>query len=532
MPSNNIGILDNHRNKQEEAEVEDELEDGTFPKARHIFGFMGFIGFAVVYSMRVNLSVAIVTMVNQTAIPHVNLTENEQECPMNSLLLETTSISSANQSDSKVLPRQLEGEFEWDEATQGLVLGSFYYGYMLTQIPGGRLAEIYGGKLVYGLGVFVTAVLTLLTPIAARWNLPALVALRAIEGLAEGVTYPAIHVMVANWVPPYERSTFSSVVYCGCNIGTVISLPLAGWLCSLEFQGGWPLAFYTFAILGIIWFGFWMWLVADSPSRSNRISEKERKYIERALKTEEKSNDDDDSDARNIPWLSLLTSVPLWAILVTQFGWMWTFLTLITELPTYMDQILHFDIQSNSALSALPYFTAWIMGILCCSFADWLLKKKYISLLNSYRLWNSVGSIIPSLGLIGVAYVGCDVTWVMFMLAALGAFNGATYAGFQMNHIALSPKYAGTVYGITNTAGSMAGFLGPYITGLVINGNNTLAQWRYVFYLAAVVSFVGNAFYLVFASTEEQSWSLNSKKKDKKTQIVAETEKFLASSPA
>lgn len=531
MPST-IGVLETHRNKKIE---EEDLEDGTFPKARHVFGFMGFIGFAVVYSMRVNLSVAIVTMVNQTAIPHVNLTESDQSCPINSF---DSSLSSSSSSSSSMglttnasqsvppIPRQLEGEFEWDEATQGLVLGSFYYGYMLTQIPGGRLAEIYGGKLVYGLGVFITAVLTLLTPIAARWNLPALVALRAIEGLAEGVTYPAIHVMVANWVPPFERSTFSSVVYCGCNIGTVISLPLAGWLCSLEYQGGWPLAFYVFGVLGIIWFGFWLWLVADSPNRSNRISDKERLYIERALRNVKKSadNDDDDDDARNIPWLSLLTSLPLWAIMFTQIGWMWTFLTLITELPTYMDQILHFDIQSNSALSALPYFTAWIMGILCCSFADWLLKKNYISLLNSYRLWNSVGSIIPSLGLIGVAYVGCNGTWVMVMLAVLGAFNGATYAGFQMNHIALSPKYAGTVFGITNTAGSMSGFLGPYITGLVINGNNTLAQWRYVFYLAAVVSFVGNIFYVVFASTEEQSWSVNSKNHKAKP----ETEKFLA----
>lgn len=36
---------------------------------------MGFVGFANVYAMRVNLSVAIVAMVNNTAIPHTNITE-------------------------------------------------------------------------------------------------------------------------------------------------------------------------------------------------------------------------------------------------------------------------------------------------------------------------------------------------------------------------------------------------------------------------------------------------------------------------
>lgn len=35
---------------------------------------LGFLGFANVYAMRVNLSVTIVAMVNQTAIPHINQT--------------------------------------------------------------------------------------------------------------------------------------------------------------------------------------------------------------------------------------------------------------------------------------------------------------------------------------------------------------------------------------------------------------------------------------------------------------------------
>lgn len=47
-------------------------EDGRFPKARQILGLLGFLGFANVYAMRVNLSVAIVAMVNHTAIPSQN----------------------------------------------------------------------------------------------------------------------------------------------------------------------------------------------------------------------------------------------------------------------------------------------------------------------------------------------------------------------------------------------------------------------------------------------------------------------------
>lgn len=52
-----------------ENEDEDhEIKDGEFPKSRQVFALVGFCGFAVVYAMRVNLSISIVSMVNQTAI--------------------------------------------------------------------------------------------------------------------------------------------------------------------------------------------------------------------------------------------------------------------------------------------------------------------------------------------------------------------------------------------------------------------------------------------------------------------------------
>jgi len=292
----------------------------------------------------------------------------------------------------------------------------------------------------------------------------------------------------------------------GTNFGTVISLPLSGWLCSIDFMGGWPLAFYIFGILGIVWFVFWLYLVYDTPHSHPRITTEERMYIERAVK---RQDDEllDPAEENVVPWRSIVTSVPLWAILITQCGQSWAFYTQLTELPTYMASILHMDIQQNAVLSALPYLTSWIFGIGCSIFADWLLQKGYISQLNSYKLWNSVASIVPSLGLIGVAYGGCNWVWVMVMLAGAGAFQGAVYAGNQMNHIALSPKYAGTMYGITNGAGNTCGFMAPYIVGLIITGDETLGQWRLVFYLAAVANISGNFVYMLFASSEEQSWS-------------------------
>ena len=65
------------------------------------------------------------------------------------------------------------------------MLGAFFYGYMITQLPGGWLAEKYGGKKVLGIGIGMTSVLTLFTPLAAETSIWLLVAVRAMEGLFE-----------------------------------------------------------------------------------------------------------------------------------------------------------------------------------------------------------------------------------------------------------------------------------------------------------------------------------------------------------
>lgn len=391
------------------------------------------------------------------------------------------------------------------------MLGSFFYGYVLTQIPGGRLAELFGGKYIYGIGVLITAIFTLLTPIAAQSSLPALVLVRILEGMGEGVTFPAMHAMLARWVPPLERSKFAALVYAGANFGTVISLPLSGYLCSLEYMGGWPLAFYIFGVLGLVWFVFWLWLVYDSPQTHPRIERAERVFIEHAVMPAAGCADDELSlrgaPADAIPWRAMCTSLPLWAILVTQCGQAWAFYTQLTELPTYMKNILHMNIEQNAVLSALPYLTSWIFAIGCSVVADGMLARGWLSQRTSYKLWNTVASVIPSIGLLGVAWGGCDWRWVMAMLAGAGAFAGAVYPGNQMNHIALSPRYAGTMYGITNAAGNMCGFMAPYVVGMIVRGNETLGGWQLVFVLAAAANFGGNLFYVAFASAEEQPWS-------------------------
>lgn len=81
-----------------------------------------------------------------------------------------------------------EKEFDWDSTQKGLVLSSFFYGYITTQFLGGYYASKIGGTLIFGLGIGATAILTLLTPLAAKGSFWLLLAVRIIEGVFEGVS--------------------------------------------------------------------------------------------------------------------------------------------------------------------------------------------------------------------------------------------------------------------------------------------------------------------------------------------------------
>lgn len=49
-----------------------------------------------------------------------------------------------------------------------------------------------------------------------------------------------------------------------------------------------------------------------------------------------------------VPWRSILKSAPFWAILVAHMGQNYGYETLMTELPTFMKQVLHFNIKAVS----------------------------------------------------------------------------------------------------------------------------------------------------------------------------------------
>lgn len=63
------------------------------------------------------------------------------------------------------------------------MLGSYFWGYLATSLPGGLLAEWLGGRSVVGYTLIGSAICTALTPIAADVSYWFVVAIRLITGV-------------------------------------------------------------------------------------------------------------------------------------------------------------------------------------------------------------------------------------------------------------------------------------------------------------------------------------------------------------
>lgn len=78
-----------------------------------------------------------------------------------------------------------KGEFTWDKSLQGGILGAFFWGYTVMQIPSGVLSERFGPRRMIFAGMFLVSVLTILTPVLARGSPYLLIVTRVLIGMGE-----------------------------------------------------------------------------------------------------------------------------------------------------------------------------------------------------------------------------------------------------------------------------------------------------------------------------------------------------------
>jgi MFS family permease len=103
-----------------------------------------------------------------------------------------------------------------------------------------------------------------------------------IVGFFSAGCFPSAYHFFPLWVPASEKTLLVPLVVAGCYVGEIIGFPICGLLVKASLSDsatGWPLLFFFFGALGVLWVPFWLYMAYESPDTHPYITESEREYI-------------------------------------------------------------------------------------------------------------------------------------------------------------------------------------------------------------------------------------------------------------
>jgi len=383
-------------------------------------------------------------------------------------------ISYIDRTNISVAAIAMKEEYGWDETTKGYVLSSFFIGYLLLQVLSGTLANRYGGKLVLGAAVVWWSIFTMLTPPAAEISLGALLAARIALGLGEAAVFPASINMVGRWVPAPARSRAIAIFASGLSLGTVVSLPLTGWLVR---NYGWPLPFYAFGALGLVWAAPWFARVGSGRSQGVEPEPADRK----------------------IPWRALFATPAVWAIIVNHFCHNWMLYVLLAWLPSYFHATFGVNVTGAGVLSAAPWLTNFLVANAAGVIADRMLKAGS-SPTFVRKLMQLLGLVGSAVFLLLLGGAGSVTAGLLLMCGATG-MAAFCMAGFGPNSFDIAPRYADVIWGITNTFATLPGIFGVAVTGWLVDRTG---GYTAPFVATAALGVLGAVVFLLIGSGRRQ----------------------------
>ncbi|XP_025017807.1 putative inorganic phosphate cotransporter [Tetranychus urticae] len=476
--------MSNHPNLSLNLEInssKSKTNANSFFPIRYYIAFLGFLSSAIMFAVRCNLSVAIVAMV-----------DNDDR-----IVLSVNQTNDNITSELKVEPYN-KVRFTWSGEEQGIVLGSYYYGYALVQIISGLLADKYD-PVHLAVGTHTLAsLLTLLTPYAASNGIISLAIVRGLLGLSH-ISLPLC------------------LMQAGSNIGIALVMPLTAIMCESITLGGWSSAFYFIGLINLILPIIWIKTVTTDPSDHPWISEAEKQLLAHSKRN---------SKAKvKIHWIKIFTSTALWSLVLSRTGQSLFYMIITTKIPAYFESVLGIGLYRNGIFNSFLYLAIAFSQLISGPSAKYIIDKGFLGRTVTRKIFETQGKgskiarncdllvfyftlLIPCICLVIIPLIEPTSNTVMCLLVVSCFFMGFVCGGHMPIVSEMSPELSGTIFGITNFAASSMGFLAPLLIGVLLDhGDDKVYQWNLVFYASALFMLIVNIIFCIFATSQTQLWS-------------------------
>ncbi len=311
----------------------------------------------------------------------------------------------------------------------------FSFGYGLFEVPTGHLGDRLGARRILTRIVLWWSAFTALTGAVSTY--PILLGVRFLFGAGEAGAFPIVAVAISQWFPPATRGrAFGLFIMCS-QLGGALS-PLL--VVPIQQRFGWPMSFYAFGCVGVIWSFIWMWRYRDRVVEAT---------TDRVV---------------SISWRSLLRNRSLWAVMALTACYVYTMGFYQTWLHTYLERGRAFS-EHDLSWSALPYLFGAAANLLGGIALDWLTSRIGVK-------WSQRGVGMAGLLLASISTTGAIMTTSHF---ALIACLSLAYTGITFQQPAVFAACAdigglrsGAVAGMMNTAGQVGYFVSSLVFGYLV----------------------------------------------------------------
>jgi ACS family glucarate transporter-like MFS transporter len=364
------------------------------------------------------------------------------------------------------------------------VFSAFVIGYALFQVPGGRLADRFGARLVISVGVVwwgIFTTLTALVPTGLTGAVALLIGTRFLLGLGEAVVYPSSNRLVSSWIPSSERGLANGLIFAGVGAGAGVTPPIIIYILT---HWGWQWSFYVSALIGLAAGAVWLLLARNSPREHPLTSPQELAYIEAGLPVAAKEA------GEVLPWRAIFGSRNVWAITFSYFTYGYVAYIFFTWFFIYLSRVRGLDLKASAFYSMLPF-----IAMACAApLGGWVAD----------RITQRYGK---RAGRCGVAMFGIALAGVFLALATqvasarvasivLAGGAGALYlaqSAFWAVTADIAGKSAGTVSGLMNMGAQIGGAVTAALTPWIADHFG----WTASFIVAAGLCVAGSLAWLL-----------------------------------
>jgi sugar phosphate permease len=342
--------------------------------------------------------------------------------------------------------------------TFGVILSSFAFGYFLTQIPGGFLADRWGSRAVLVIGPLFWALFTGLTGLVA--SVAALTFVRLCFGVAEGLSNAATYKLVGdNFEDPKDRGQAVAVWVTAFAAAPAFTGPFVGILLA---SFAWQSVFLMLAVPALI-------VAAVNYTCLPATGA--------ALRTTDSKNHFPPDNAMS--FRDLFRQPSLWLI-GSAFGlWSVAYWGLLGWMPSYLALERHIDIRASGMLGGVPY----IFGLLGIVLSGWLGSGPFLR----HRPQLLAGMYLGAGASLYFAYISATVTLSLVGLSVAAFFIYGALGTYGAVVLDAAPEGARAAYsGITSTIGQIGSVLAPVIIGYLVSETGVFAA-GFGFMIAALV---------------------------------------------